>query len=490
MTTRVESNSYLTDEQQQVYQLRESLERNGGNPVGFLSLLAAVLRDDAWRKIPSGVNQEEPFEDFADFIQAKPPFGLGSSVDHVRVLLRLRHPEEGVPRIREEMDVMRAAVRDLLGPDPADYQQDALWNDPSSDPESADSVEEPDLNLSNPVDRDAFELRSVGKFGGWVWALKVARNVQVDKDHGGDRKSDQRNERYVDPVQKVSANEFARRIGWSTPRVMRYYRAWERGIEKHALPDFAQLQPGMDVPLPSASTWTECFTPGRVRPDRTEALSAGARESGISPTQVINAAKHPGAMKAAILSDESTADAARTALLERAREDGDLRTALARTIAHDPVFRKETAVESRKAERADYVRQVAEQGKVRTPAGQALELPEQAKTEAAKLVVVVDDPQATPEAVSEAYEAVQQLIAEEIEANPEVKTAEQRARVHKMLNGMAKSIASVREAPLADIADDELIREVSELRASVDELAALVAPQQGSHLRVVETKAV
>lgn len=72
MTVRVESNSYLTEEQHQVYQLRDSLERNGGTPIGFLELLAAVTAEETWKKVPSGVNREEPFNNFSEFIEASP----------------------------------------------------------------------------------------------------------------------------------------------------------------------------------------------------------------------------------------------------------------------------------------------------------------------------------------------------------------------------------------------------------------------------------
>ncbi|MEU8433860.1 hypothetical protein AB0F18_13225 [Streptomyces sp. NPDC029216] len=49
---------------------------------------------------------------------------------------------------------------------------------------------------------------------------------------------------------------------------------------------------------------------------------------------------------------------------------------------------------------------------------------------------------------------------------------------------------SAREAPLAGIADDDLIREVAELRASVEEPACLVASQPVDRLRIVDDGAV
>lgn len=144
-------------------------------------------------------------------------------------------------------------------------------------------------------------------------------------------------------------------------------------------------------------------------------------------------------MKAAILSDEGTAEAACAALLERARDDGELRTSLARTIAHDPVFRKETAVESRKAERAEYVRHVAGEGKVRTSAGQTLALPQEARQEMARLLEMVSEPDASPEAVAEAYETIQSFTALAVEANPEILLREQRTKFSKRLSHVASS---------------------------------------------------
>lgn len=105
-------------------------------------------------------------------------------------------------------------------------------------------------------------------------------------------------------------------------------------------------------------------------------------------------------------------------------------------------------------------------------------------------MAVVDDPQATPEVVAEAYERVQQLIVEAVEADPKVQAAEHRARIHKVLASTARNIASVIDTPLAEIADEKLIEEVSALQTSVEALVALLSPQKGSHLRVIDSQAV
>ncbi|MBT2423144.1 hypothetical protein J7F01_18480 [Streptomyces sp. ISL-22] len=457
-------------------------------------LVRQVVEEGSWRNFTTPRGEHVTHKSFESFVTAKPTKGLGYSIDE---LMRL---------VADDAETLRL-VADLIGRPESDFehpesqenvwiepqaqevteesQQELVWRDPSDDPEAlqeSEAIAELDVDLNDPVNRDAFELRSVGKSGGWVWALKVARNVQPSKA-GAHEENVHHDPNVGGPGRKVSASEFARRTGWSTRRVMRYHRAWERGIEKHDLPSFDQLKPGMDVSLPPAKTWTECFAPGDVSPERADALVTGAQEAGISVRKVIYAAKSPGAMKAAILADESTAEAARTALLERARNDSELRTALARTIADDPVFRKETAVESRKAERAEYVRHVAGEGKVRTPAGQTLALPQDARQEIAKLLEVVNEPDATPEAVAEAYGTIQSFTTLAVEADPEVQLREQRTKFSKALSTTAKSIQAINPNDLAAVADDDLRKKLIELQKQVNELATMIANEERTHPR-------
>ncbi len=466
MTVRIDSNNYLTDEQQQVYQLRESLERNGGTPVGFLELLAAVVTDGTWQKVPSGVNQDEPFTDFAEFIEAEPPFGLGAKAENVRILLQIRHPHEGVARIREQMDTMRAEVGRLLGADPEE----------------------------DPVARDARHFGAYARSGGWTFGLMVARSVRPGASTGGYRDKQDRSDRNErngqDDQGKVSANRFAVLAGTSAPRVMRFYRAWERAATAGVVPAFDQLVPGCDVELPAAELWGEYFTKFEQSTDRRESIAQQAEAAGTSYTEAVKVAHNPAALRTAILGDAKTADAARKALVDRMEDDADLRANLARTVASDPQLKKVVANESRRVERTEYVRHVAEDGKAKTAAGRVVELPEEVKAKAVEHLAVAQDPQATPEAVAEAYEGVQRLIEATIESDPKSQADEQRARVRKVLMSTFRSIASVSEVPWADIADEEMIREVSELQESVNALAALVVPKAGSHLRAVGDKAV
>lgn len=104
----------LTDGQRRVYQAGAALHRNGANPMGALELLAAITEDRTWEKVcdPKGRSFAGRFR---EFVEARPPVGLGYDITELAKVIRLRHPHEGVPRIAEEMAAMREAVTRLLG---------------------------------------------------------------------------------------------------------------------------------------------------------------------------------------------------------------------------------------------------------------------------------------------------------------------------------------------------------------------------------------
>ncbi|MER5864567.1 hypothetical protein [Kitasatospora sp. NPDC002040] len=456
MTVRVESNSYLTEEQHRVYTLREALERNGGTPVGFLELLAAVIAEDTWRKVPAGVNREEPFDDFSEFLEAKPPFGLGAKVSDIRVLLRLQHPHEGVAHIREQMDGMRAAVRELLGPDPED----------------------------DPIARDAAAFGAFAQHGGWAFGLMVARSVlksggprpgkvvrEPDGQDGKPSGSDA-------DAGKVSFKEFASRAGCDTDKVSRYYNAWERAAEKKLVAHSSELTPGQDVELPAAETWGQFYLFYETSSDRRENVAAEAEAAGTSYKKAVEITANRPAMRAAILGDPKTAEAARDALMERP----EVRAAVMAKALADPVIRKEAAVEARRIEQADFVRHIAQDGKAKTPAGQLISLPPVAREEAAARLAVVENPAATPEDVSAAYATMQALIAQTVEEDPEIHTREQRTRLRKTLSATAKSIESIKPDDLAAVADEELRSAIGSLQSKINGLVAAL-PEPAADLR-------
>ncbi|MDF5758376.1 hypothetical protein [Spongiactinospora sp. TRM90649] len=451
MATRVDSNSYLTDEQKQVYQLRVSLERNGGTPVGFLDLLAAVVEDNTWQKIPSGVNHDRPFDVFSDFIEAKPPFGLDSQVQHVRTLLQLRHPNEGVPHIRERMERMRRRVTELLGPDPE----------------------------HDPITRDAQGFGAYAEYGCWLFALMVARSARNARGGSlpGAPVSDPNDqpERPSTPESgKVSFTAFAERAGCDVGRVSRYFKAWERAAQAGIVPPAAKLRPGQEVALPAPETWAAYFTFYETSNDKRQQLAAEAEAIGTSYKKAVEITSNRPAMRAAILGDPQTAEAARDALLERP----EARAAVMAQALADPVLRKEAAVETRRAERAEYVQRVLTEGKAKSPGGQLVELSPEARENAANHLAVVQDSHASADAVTESYEFVQNLIAEVVQADPDLLIREQRTKLSKTLHNTVKSIQSIDPDDLLAFADDSLVIRVTELQQKVNDLAALIVRRQ------------
>ncbi|TJZ95649.1 hypothetical protein [Actinacidiphila oryziradicis] len=431
MTVRVESNSYLTEEQQRVYQLRSSLERNGGTPGGFLDLLAAVVSDGTWRQVPAGVNADAPFTSFSDFIEAKPPFGLGHKPEYVLKVLQVPHPHEGVPEIRKRMNAMRAEVQKMLA-------QEGITG-----------------YSEEQRDRDITAWAALDRSGGWWLAFFVA--CQVSKGADGNRNSAGNGK--ADGLPKISAAEFARRSRTSAERVLRYLRAWEAAKEAGVVQlGAADLRPGNDpMELPSDEVWGRFYGPRNGAASERGALIAAAAEvAGIRPTKALEVKENPTALKVAIIADQRTAEAAKEAL--------DVR-----------------AAEARKVERAQYVRQVAGDGKAKTPAGLPIELPAQAKAKAAAYVAVVEDEKATPEAVAEAYEAVQALIVETVASDPEITIREQRTRFTKTLTSTVRSIESIDPDDLLAVADDGLRASIVAAQKRINELADLLAPPASSH---------
>jgi hypothetical protein len=439
MTVRIESNSYLTDDQHRVYGLREALERNGGTPSGFLELLASVVADQTWRKVPSGVNSEEPFEDFSSFIEAKPPFGLGAKIDDVRVLLQLKHPHEGVGRIREQMDAMRAEVAALLGP--------------ASD--------------EDPVTRDAVEFGAYARAGGWMFAVKVARCV-----HPGGSQSDTTSSlphNSSDGVRKVSANEFARRAKTSASRVMRFYRAWEHAAAEGIVPGFEDLHPGVDVELPDAELWTLYYAP-RTSADseRGALISAAAEAEGIRPTKALEVSENPTALRAAILADSRTAEAARTALMDRLESDTDLQVTMAKYIADTSTLKKAVAAETKRADQIEYVRTAVEAGTIKTPTGQAVEIPEEIKEEAKRHLNLVDqDIPGSPEDATAAYEVLHRFVSQSVDADPVVKVRERRAKFYGQISQASKTFEQLSLDDVGELYEEELVEKLERLQGSI-----------------------
>ncbi|MFI6457982.1 hypothetical protein ACIBF6_41320 [Streptosporangium amethystogenes] len=448
MTVRVESNAQLTPEQERIYRLRHTLERDGGTPGGFLELLASVVTDGTWRQVPSGVNTDEPFTSFKDFIEAKPPFGLGHRAADIRTLLQIRHPHEGAKSVRQEMDAMRAEVVRLLAEDGITGYTEEQRN------------------------RDIKAWSALDKAGGWWLGFFVACQVYVGKAHGSGRKSDQRRNPGVEGASKISARDFAQLAGTSVERVMRYYRAWEAARESGVVTKSAEeLYPGHEpIDLPVAEDWGLYYSSRKgASTERGVLISAAAEAEGIRPTKALEVSENPTALRAAILADARTAEAARTALLDRMQDDSALQAAMVKTLISDSGLKKAVAAEAKRSDQIGYVRKVVEEGKIKTPAGQFIEAPDNVRIEAERRLALVEqrDDATAAQSAAEAYEALQQLIVEAIEADPTIKIHERRAKFYGRVQKATKAFADLDLDDATDMYEEDMVESLERLMGAI-----------------------
>ncbi|WP_203644861.1 hypothetical protein [Streptomyces sp. SID14478] len=323
------------------------------------------------------------------------------------------------------------------------------------------------------ITRDAHEFGVYARTGGWTFALKVARSVRP----GGQS---------AEESPKVSARRFAGLAGCSAERVMRFYKAWDKAADDGLVPQFEALAPGADVELPDADVWLTYYvsrsSAGSVRG---QAISEAAEAEGIRPTKALEVAENPTALRAAILADPGTAEAARKALMDRLGEDPVLRSGLARDIVRTDDLKKAVAEETKTGGRLDYVRKIAEEGQIRTPAGQEIEAPRQLREEAERHLSLIDELDEDEEAgewAREAYDSVRTLVAETVEADPELRVQERRAKFYSSLSKATKAFEELTfddVQEIDDIYEDDMVRRLEELQQAISAcITALQAAQQ------------
>ncbi|MBT2456497.1 hypothetical protein J7E98_17355 [Streptomyces sp. ISL-86] len=319
----------------------------------------------------------------------------------------------------------------------------------------------------DPVTRDAQEFGAYARTGGWRFALKVARCVQPGTSQS--ERSDSSPPRGNSAVTKVSAKEFGRRAGCSADRVMRFYRAWGRAAEKGVVPNFAELQPGVDVELPDGEDWGIYYsTRSSADSERGALITAAAEAQGIRPTKALEIAENPTALRAAILADPATAEAARGALMDRLDSDPALQSTMAKHIADTTVLKKAVAEESKRAEQIEYVRQAVEQGTVKTPAGQILEIPDPVKAEAEQRLVPADETQrAGSVEANAAYEVLHQFVLHSIEADPQAKAQERRTKIYSRIKQASKAFEQLTLDDAGGLYEPELVDELERLQNSI-----------------------
>ncbi|MEU8576852.1 hypothetical protein [Streptomyces asoensis] len=314
--------------------------------------------------------------------------------------------------------------------------------------------------LSDLVARDAREFGVYARTGGWAFGLMVARSVRP----GGQS---------ADETPKVSAKEFAGLAGCSPERVMRYYKAWDRAADDGLVPHFEELAPGQDVELPDAEVWlTYYVSRSGAASERGTAIAEAAAAEGIRPTKALEVAENPTALRAAILADPSTARAARSALLDRIKEDPDLQAELARDVVRTDDLKKAVATESRSADRIGYVRQIAESGLIKTPAGQTVDAPAELRQEAERhlsLLDELDDDEDCGEWASEAYDTLKTLVVETVEADPELRVQERRTKFYSSLQRVTKVFEELTfdDVDAQDFYEDDMVQQLEELQQAI-----------------------
>nr|WP_202455887.1 hypothetical protein [Streptomyces sp. SID8367] len=335
-----------------------------------------------------------------------------------------------------------------------------------------DSAEVPEA-----ITRDAHEFGVYARTGGWAFALKVARSVRPGGQPAGE-------------TSKVSARRFAELAGCSADRVMRFYKAWDRAADDGIVPQFESLAPGAEIELPEADVWLSYYVSRSSGTSvRGQAITEAAEAEGIRPTKALEVAENPTALRAAILADPGTAEAARKALMDRLGEDPVLRTGMARDIVRTDDLKKAVAEESKTGGQLDYVRKIVEEGQVKTPAGQKIEAPRSLREEAERhlsLIDELDEDEETGEWAQEAYDSVRTLVAETVEKDPELRVQERRAKFYSSLQKATKAFEEltfddVDGEEMDDIVEDDMLQRLEELQQAISTcISALQKAKSGS----------
>jgi hypothetical protein len=315
--------------------------------------------------------------------------------------------------------------------------------------------------VAEAVARDAREFGVYARTGGWAFALKVARSVRPGGQLAGE-------------TPKISGRRFAELAGCSAERVMRYYKAWDKAADDGLVPHFETLVPGQEIELPDSDVWLSYYTSrSSASSERGTAIAAAAEAEGVRPTKALEVAENPTALRAAILADPATARTARAALLDRLKEDPALQTELARDIARTDELKKAVAGESRAADRIGFVRQIVENGQVRTPAGQTIDAPAGLRAEAERHLSLIDELDEGEEAgpwAAEAYDTVRELVVRTVESDPELRRQERRTKFYSSLQRATKVFEELTlddADDLDDLYEDDMLQRLEKLHTAI-----------------------
>ncbi|MEV0281190.1 hypothetical protein AB0I22_33050 [Streptomyces sp. NPDC050610] len=344
---------------------------------------------------------------------------------------------------------------------PSPAQEQVAAEEPGPAQEAGADAPVADQDVESAVRRDAREFGAFARTGGWTFALKVARSVRPGGAPAGQAD---------EPEPKVSAKEFARLAGCSAERVMRFWRAWDRAADDGVVPVFEALAPGVDIDLPDADVWLGYYT-SRSSADspRGQAISAVAEAEGIRPTKALEVAENPTALRAAILADPGTAQAARHALLDRLEDDPELGEELAKDIARTGELSKTVASAARVASSVDFVRDVIDSGEMTTPSGERVPAPEHVVAEAKQHLALIEGLDAEDEApyAADAQKTMRSLVAEAVDSDPQLRAHERRSRFQGKVRKAAKAFEELTLDDAADLFEEELLEQLETLQRAI-----------------------
>ena len=147
---------------------------------------------------------------------------------------------------------------------------------------------------------------------------------------------------------------------------------------------------------------------------------------------------------------------------------------MARDIVRTDDLKKAVATESRAADRIGYVRQIAESGQIKTPAGQTDRRSRRtARQEAERhlsLIDELDEDEDTGEWATEAYDTMKALVAETVEADPELRVQERRTKFYSSLQKATKVFEELTFDDVDDldtIYEDDMVQRLEELQQAV-----------------------
>ncbi|MGR3871102.1 hypothetical protein ACUXZZ_21295 [Streptomyces graminifolii] len=154
--------------------------------------------------------------------------------------------------------------------------------------------------------------------------------------------------------------------------------------------------------------------------------------------------------------------------MDRLEDDPGLQIAMAKHISDTTTLKKAVAVETKRADQIEYVRSAVEEGKVKTPAGQIIEIPDDVKAEAERQLMPSNQTlQSGPDEAAAAYDVLHQFVAKAVDSNPQVNVQERRAKLHGRVRSASKAFEQLSLDEVDELFDEELVESLEQLQGFI-----------------------